>query len=332
MQGDSEATSQTIDAVFYNVYMVSETSEELLQEQMKQIQDALATNNSSKNNKTVLYYNVIGYNYTKSICDNDGALICKRLEYYKQAHEEVTLQPLHEYCQRHPDHRVSYLHTKGSFHPTQANKVSRRVGTRAVLSRACQSMQDASPCNICSLWFQTYPVPIIPGNFFTADCSYVQNLVPPMGYEQQRRNLCKVVNQVYPNGTDTTFCPTNEEADNLTQSVDYGFGRYAMERWIVSHPDLRPCDTLPKQSLREYRRFDTGFDPFVPTLHRSEKKSKRIAPEMKNSLALLTHEFMYLYGTKRPREDGFCDYYFTKNNPCKNPPVAFAKAVLLSRD
>lgn len=94
-EGES-GTNLNINAVFYNVYLVSETSEELLHEQMKQIQDALATNSSSNNKKTVLYYNVIGYNYTKSICDSDGPLVCKRLKYYKQAHEDVTLQPLHE--------------------------------------------------------------------------------------------------------------------------------------------------------------------------------------------------------------------------------------------
>lgn len=106
-----------------------------------------------------------------------------------------------------------------------------------------------------------------------------------------------------------------------------------MERWIAGHPaDMRPCDTLPKQSLREYRRFRTGLDPFVPTLHKSEKESKRIAPEMIQSLALLTHEFMYTYWTKRLRADGFCEFYFPRNNPCRIPPAAFAMTVAVERN
>lgn len=305
-------------AIFYNVYFKPRGSlwdaKRIVKEQTQQIHDAI------NHTDVTVYYNIIGRNYTEPICPS--GLNCHMLHYYDQGFEEVTLQAMYDYCQSNPGSRVSYIHDKGSFHPSGANDVTRRLSTKAVLSQECQTtmprLPDA-PCNVCTLRFQTTPMPHIPGNHFTADCKHVNKLVPPIQYENQRRELCAFVAKTYGPG-EQDICP--ESLENTTSSRDHGLGRYAMERWVISHPDTVICETFRNDTMKN---FETGFEPFFPNLKISAKLNRRINEGQIKALALLTHEFAYTYGSLQPTK-GWCEYYFPRGNRCPHPSKSFMNA------
>ena len=226
---------------------------------------------------------------------------------------ELSLETCREYVILTPA-----LYAKGSFNPANITTLYRRFATRGMLSPACHTMTQ---CNTCVFEFMSYPNLITPGNFWTVDCEYVNKLTPPMKYEQERRNLCKLVAQVY--GSGQSYCPRFEnETTTVADQVSYGFGRYAMERWILSHPDVRPCVVFPVNLTLEM--FGTGFEAFTPQLtpvnfekYENLKRNvrRKIEARMMQSFSLLVHEHAFLHQPPNPKS-GFCDQFFPKWNRC----------------
>jgi hypothetical protein len=295
-------------AIFMNAFIAPHNptlSVDIVHEQLRQL--ANATHHEDPN----IFYNIIGHNHTEPLCP-EGLNNCKKLAYYEKANEEVTLQALHNHCTKHEDDFVIYIHNKGSFHSGGKNTRLRRIATKGAFSEACSSIQESnSTCNVCAFRFQTVPFSHVPGNFWAANCRYVRKLVPPRFYERARRDLCKLIIKVH---GPVDFCP-KEPIDELESSVEYGFGRMAMERWIPSHPSFIPCDVLPFSSLKS---FDDGWEPWTPRLAVSRKTNRRMRDDEKLSLKLLAHEHALLYGPNE--EQTFCHKFFPFGNPC--PPIA----------
>jgi hypothetical protein len=225
----------------------------------------------------MLYYNLIGnglaWNETQMqhLCQSKSTyLSCQLLRTYVNASESVTLQALHDFCRRTADdvaqhhYRVTYLHTKGSFHDSVKNTHWRRLLTTAALHPDCihpppfpdgdengnnneplssSSSSSSTTCNLCGLQFVTQFTFFVPGNMFTTHCSYVQKLLPLDQYkilQQQRVKellLLKLQNQLR-----NSILPV-EQLDY------YGLDRYADEHWIGSHPDVIPCDLDPYSDI-----------------------------------------------------------------------------------
>ena len=59
---------------------------------------------------------------------------CTKRDFLEEGNEIDTLQALWEYCQDRPREIVTYIHDKGSFHPSGANRGARQVGTKAASS------------------------------------------------------------------------------------------------------------------------------------------------------------------------------------------------------
>lgn len=244
--------------VFYNLYVPwgggegASNAIGVVKDQMGQVSDALRRLEGRvgyrQEEKGVVFYNIIGdgdafppYEMGDLCRGLHPRLDCRRLRHYNNATESVTLNSLHEFCHS-PDvkdtnqTRVAYLHSKGSYHDHGKQRPWRRALTDAALHPNCLRPPDDA-CNACGA--QYYPVwGLFPGNMWTAKCSYVRQLLPPVeGGEAVRRRedaMKKyfvlqaegiVVNRV-----------------GFHQDVFYGLDRYQWEVWLSTHPSLVPCE------------------------------------------------------------------------------------------
>ena len=115
-------------------------------------------------------------------------------------------------------------------------------------------------CNVCGLLFYPLWTFLFPGNFFTAHCTYVQQLLPPHEFvmqmqrlvEQVRRQQVVAANKKKNNGHGRggSFTANLFPIDN---PGNMGLDRYAAEHWIGSHPSIRPCDMSVTEDILYWR-------------------------------------------------------------------------------
>jgi hypothetical protein len=233
------------DAVFFNVYINPESSNpqreailRIIKDQLQQIKDA--------GQDRVVYYSLIGLflPHSQEIFCVPG-LTCHRLQYAKSGFENVTQQSLYEYCVSHPNARATYIHDKGSYHDHKSNHVKRQKSTRVVLSDECRYM-PRDKCTVCTTMFRIVPFWHASGNFWTADCSYVRDLIPPKEYEARRLEMLDELFDASNAQRFKCLAPPLVGGENYTRSNQIlSLGRHLWEYWIWNHPDLRPCDAFP---------------------------------------------------------------------------------------
>jgi hypothetical protein len=267
-------------SIFYNVYIPMDQGEEggkraldIVQEQMDQVGRSYATAASQKQ-PVKLYYNTIGMPgvlteaYMNAVC-TPNHIQCIHMQHYMSGFEEYTLQRLYEYChaqpssdkitedhQQHQQHRVVYMHNKGSYHSwSGSNTRWRRHLTAAVTTKEC--LQPANrTCSVCGLVFFGAWALIFPGNFWAADCAYIRKLPPPPTFFYQMDVVFKRRQEkVAENPLFSIAFPDVENIDN------HGAGRYSQEHWVGSHPSLFPCD-LTADSLGSWREKDHSPSEF----------------------------------------------------------------------
>lgn len=215
--------------VFYNIYVGADVnrSMSIIQEQM-----AALTNSSIFSSIDSLRFASIGQ---PTIAEATMANVCSALEcvhlgHQEAADEEATLTPLYEYCVQNPDHRVLYLHTKGSSRDDPGQKYWRANMMEAVLHADCHSRR----CDACGLQAEVYPWAHYTGNFWTADCSYIHKLLPPASMPAAMQANYEHVAAL--NAT----CQL--QLVRPKDSAWYALSRYSLESWIGSHPRARLCD------------------------------------------------------------------------------------------
>ena len=203
----SSATESTRIPVFYNIFALSENVEYvkgIVEEQM-----------SMSLPKHEFLVRSIGIPFT---IQNTSLL-----RHDKEGDEIETLQLLWQHCNDHPNDKVIYIHSKGSFHHNEDKNRLRRFLTRGALSDECAHLPDT--CNVCSSRMSPMPHPHALGNMWLARCEYVKRLPDPSKFEEMM------------------FRHT-EEIHFLTEDCYpcFGLGRFAAEHWIHSHPSVKPCD------------------------------------------------------------------------------------------
>ena len=243
-------------AVFYNIYLKPNSAKEpdittkgiaIVEEQIGQIGESFAALlKNEKQQQLTVYYNTVGaapLNATlvNGLCEPHN-LDCRHLRHYESGFEEVTLQAVHSFCQAHQDDdslRVIYLHNKGSYTDSGFNTFWRRHLTMAATSQLCLQPSN-STCNVCGLQFWPMWSNFFPGNMWTAKCSYVQKLLPPVGFSNVTRQLKDKVSQLERDGTlqMSLFPPEKFPSEPDRYMLD----RFAAEHWIGAHPSLQPCD------------------------------------------------------------------------------------------
>eukprot|EP00563_Minutocellus_polymorphus_P002553 CAMPEP_0181043448 /NCGR_PEP_ID=MMETSP1070-20121207/12717_1 /TAXON_ID=265543 /ORGANISM="Minutocellus polymorphus, Strain NH13" /LENGTH=307 /DNA_ID=CAMNT_0023121785 /DNA_START=316 /DNA_END=1239 /DNA_ORIENTATION=+ len=189
-----------------------------------------------------------------NLCVKMNTIQCHISGEMKQGGEIDTLAEMYQFCKESPDpinRRATYLHNKGSFHPSQSNDNWRRAMTDAALSQRC-SQPPNSTCNVCGLQFAAPPgmfTNLFPGNMFTARCDYVNRLLHPKEYVKRQTDVVRKSFQLRDQGR-FYF----KEKDHKAWVT--GLRRYAPEHFIGSHPYIVPCD-LSKEPDYWYWQSDT---------------------------------------------------------------------------
>lgn len=281
-------------AVFYNVFVppdpinststldpyssssskpTPEQARKIIREQLGQISKSYAA--QAYSNLTLhVFYNSIGSPldpaWMKRVCAGNraqkrnsynGALKCHNIRHYPHdmnIFEEVTLQRAWDYCHAFPQHKIIYLHSKGSYNSRGGrNHFWRRHMTHAVTHQQClervfsSSMADSS-CDMCGLVFNPLPWIHYSGNFFTAECRYIRKLLPLPTYRKQMALLAHQITRPYANASRLLFQLFPDKDAYL------GLERYASEHWPGSHPSLRACDL---SKIREINFWKTERAP-----------------------------------------------------------------------
>ena len=173
-----------------------------------------------------VFVNSIGAVSNLSRLQLPPSIDARLLKHYTRGDEALTLHDLWRYC-RHKDTRlqqkVIYLHSKGSYHPHNANDQLRAYLTRGALSHECSTM-PFEKCNVCSSRMSPMPHPHTPGNMWLSRCDYVRQLIDPKHFQAAMRRVMRKWKML--------------DANLACMGAD----RYAVEHWVHSHPMVQPCD------------------------------------------------------------------------------------------
>jgi hypothetical protein len=298
---------QLLGPIFYNIFIPNESE---LQENAWRIVREQMQQRSWADPQSRLIYNLIGpkdaTTTTSNLCEN-----CEMHAQMETGNEVDTLQMLYDYCQQpnHENELVTYIHNKGSFHATEHNENTRRTATKSALDcRVEMSNRADVPYNACSGTLVILPQYLCKANMWTAKCSYIRNLLPPVGYAE---DMDRFYNDtiLHPELGNTKYAclqPIHWKENHL------GTGRYAYERWVWSHPDVIPADVIPFKKINF-----TEFPPvWKPRLGRSLKGSPvRMGLDRgfgQSSFARLEGrllEWKYLYHKEPGNSSWIWDYY-----------------------
>lgn len=199
-----------------------------------------------------VYYTTIGHaqggEVVKEICSQFSHLSCIHTEHYDAGQEEVTLQKVLDYCTFPMNHDsfVIYLHSKGTFHPSQRQNNWRHHLTHAATSQECllnlkerKSTPESPAPHICGLYFAFSKSPFFPGNMWAAKCAYVKDLAPLPKYEMETKYAVQSIRRRVRKGQLTT-------KRYIDKDHSRGMGRYANEFWACSHPGVVPSDVAAR--------------------------------------------------------------------------------------
>ncbi|KAL7543967.1 hypothetical protein ACHAWF_007493, partial [Thalassiosira exigua] len=270
--------------LFYNLFIPDEDEGakhaiEVITEQLGQIASSIQKLENDKRS-AALFYNSIGNarafpeDKMKSLCSSlHPQLSCREIGRYETASESVTLQDIYDFCQNedNAESRVTYIHSKGSYHQTEVNANWRRALTDAVVHPDCLSPSD-DRCNVCGAQFYTRFSTIFPGNMWTAKCAYVKRLLPPIeGGEYDKRkkeSIMKFLRYRLWGVLKSTL---------MKDRMDYfGLGRFRLEHWIGSHPSIMPC---------ELHRLNATFERMVTGNIRQDNYEWGMGPRRNEILA-----------------------------------------------
>ena len=217
----------------------------------------------------------------------------------------------HGYCLQNPNDRVVYLHNKGSFSKRYNQDHVRRIVTKSALSDKCL-LSSRRGANVCGAIFQFQPFLHMSANMWTTNCSYAAKLIPPLEYEAKRRDLCRSYTVDIFNDTNFDFCPDKDHnPDGLGRESKYGFGRHAMERWIVSHPEMIPAEVFQK-GMNMCRNGTCYWEPRITYPKRTLSQINR---NIWRSFRFQMREYRFLYNESG---GGFCSRFFRdlRPDPC----------------
>lgn len=170
--------------------------------------------------------------------------------------EKFSLKLLFDHCSAHLNNSVFYIHSKGTFHPSDANDLLRRNLMKGVL--ACIEQHALSSSDVCGLRASPLPHPHISGNMWVARCDYVVKLKDPLTFESEMDRA------------------TANKAQSCS-SPWLGRERFSDEHWILSHPSVVVSDALPAATGPQvyawgydYLPDPTSWTPQLKTFPRSD--------------------------------------------------------------
>ena len=238
-------------AIFYNIF-IPKDDQSKKQYALQIVDEQLQYYNAASDFIRIdvpIYYTLIGdTNSTKDveerICAMAGPNNCHLLRTTENGDEGLTLESLYDYCSRNHNSQVTYLHNKGSFHPSQQNTAMRRMMTKSIFSDECQLM-SVDKCTVCAARFSPLPHTHMVGNTWTATCSYIKDLIHPLQFSKKMDEMIEYSLQI----KDDAIFPM-PHPKFATRPHDYGLKRFSFEYWVGSHPRLKPCDVFPDRAYK----------------------------------------------------------------------------------
>lgn len=326
LPGAGTVISNKNRAVFYNIYI---PDGEHKQHALDIVKEQLGHKQESKYLASApLYYTLIGNNATdeiEALCLPNSE--CHQLRYVPEGDEGLTLQSVYEYCIKHPSTQVTYIHNKGSFHPSSANDRFRSFLNQGVFSDECQSISDSSDntCNVCASRFASFPHFHMPGNIWTAQCSYVRQLIAPATkFRDKMEDLFEWVLFGNTNSTSSVDIP-RPTFKQYTLEHPVGRQRFAYEHWVGSHPYLKPCDVYSRRYTHGYRDLPSALYVWPPHLAQAPRfnmssflKVSMTRGEWYCGQARLL-EYEYLYGLQPKPNHFLWKYYLEPYKGCETP-------------
>jgi hypothetical protein len=313
----TNALSNQQRTIFYNVFIPE--SDLYKQKALSIVREQLAEWKSSKFAQSMsVYYTVIGNNATTEVQEICIGPNCHLIQYVEQGEESLTLQSLFDYCTDQPDALVSYLHNKGSLHPTMKNKHFRKMLTTSVFSDECQQITEPSSCSVCGARFSPFPHLHMAGNMWTAHCSYIQKLIPPKEFGDKMDSLMDFVMTAKEGFPRPTFQQIQDE-------YFVGIKRFSSEHWVGSHPSVQPCDVYPGKYLSGYIDVpNPNTEQWTPDLQVAprfpvsifEKRSAKGSWFCGQARLL---EFQFLYGLRPPPTSFVWSFYTEAFKTCSLP-------------
>ena len=309
MSFDFNVTDSPPFSIFYSIFVREDGGEQsfvsplkIVKEHMKQVGQSYA---ASFDSKVTVFYNTIGPSNgletaaIQNICRQNN-LKCVQMAHYEEGREEFTLQKVHEYCHVYDSHRVIYMHTEGSDpNIPPGEEIGIRM-TEAVTSEMCLAPKKET-CNLCGLVYYPFGGSSMPGDFWTAGCSYIQKLVPPRAFKEKNHNLMKEVLMLKALGKFSSRMFPQLEGSNSEKF--HGLGEYAAKHWIGSHPSVVPCDLSNTVDLdfvagasRDGSYFEFSLAPRSPVDSPWFGGSPRITDKLLHNIRLRTKEYSLLAG------------------------------------
>lgn len=295
-------------AVFYNLFIPFNKTGDELQLAFAAIREQIGQIGSSTQSQVLLSIVNIGQTIeeemVQDICANYKHLTCTRKRYYEKGFEDLTLAALYDHCQENGNDEVIYVHNKGSFHSQLQGgwgyirqDVWRRMGTMAAASELCLKPLNDDTCDFCGLIATPLPWLHVPGNFWSARCSYIQKLLHPQKYQNAMNQYRQEVAEPSVNNGSISM------VFQIRGKRCFGDERWAAENWIGSHPSVRPCDLANVSDISHWQKVDRNSSQFSFSLaprqnmeYMMSKSLPRIPPRVLKRPYLRLRDFHLLGG------------------------------------
>jgi hypothetical protein len=285
---DTESSPQWV--VFYTLVLSRSNALDVMKRHIVQLQKSYAAER-----RLTLFYNVVFDNdhqhaltdVTKQVnnaCQAAG-LACrclsqstknKKKPQKQQARVVDTLERIYEFCNTYGNFKVIYLHTTiqtnnnnyvygGGFNRTSStisNSTStawEHMAVDAVTSAFPLSAADEG-CNAYGLQFDPF-ASAFAGHVWTAECKYVQRLLPPRTYALQVKDAATKL-APYVRRQQMVVNSAFEALYNTSMDE-----HHVLQQWIGSHPSLDPCDA-----------FGDSLPTTVPLVKKKVDLTWRMAP------------------------------------------------------
>jgi hypothetical protein len=170
------------------------------------------------------------------------------------------------------------------------------MGTMAAASEMCLNPLD-NTCDFCGLIAAPIPWLHVPGNFWSARCSYVNKLMPPQAYKNAMNRYRREVAEPYVNNG------TMSMRFDIRGKRCFGDGRWSAENWIGSFPSVVPCDVATVSDIRHWQTVDRNQSEFNFSVaprrdlrSMMDKSAPRVPPYILNNPELRLRDYHLLGG------------------------------------
>jgi hypothetical protein len=187
--------------------------------------------------KAKVIYQTMGLLHTTELCAQHEALDCHALPHLDDSYVGEMQRHVFAFCQANPLSRITYLRNRIPASLQTRDSITNEQLlplTKAVTSQECVRKKDDLSCNVCGLHLYVQPAISIAGDMYTADCSYINQLLEPEWFVTKMSEFVAeaLTLQIWGKLVSPLFKVSME-----TMGLDH----FAPHHWIGSGPSISPC-------------------------------------------------------------------------------------------